>query len=507
MKQKPIIIFLVFLSVTSLLFGQKTFELSRVERMNIQGPTAYFDTLYAKVKDNTLTIYFDYVYSGKILKSKDALYLTPIYKSSTGETFELPSIIINGRKRAPYFKRERGLLSKKEYLETLPYKAVTLKPKKGLQTITYHVDIPLNNSIDENGILEVQQIIHDCCNAYLIGQTPIQLTKAKVVKKKRMTAPVQGADLNQVTFIRPAKEVIKRRDEKVTIYINFRLNQFDIDPSYMNNQDELARVEDLIRPLINEKYSIKNIVILGYASPEGEFNHNLYLSNQRASSFKNYINYRYGFSLFPSIGVQGMGEDWDGLRRLVEESNLYYKKDVLQIIDRYGIHSGRKSQLKSLHSGYPYNELLQMYYPKLRRMEMLLTYDVSSFDLDEANGVINSRPQDLSQREMFDVAFRKSQNCDLATERSSFGLEYDLAARYFPKEKVALINASAAALVRGDLEIAWSYLSEVQSEPDAYNNLGVYYKLKGDLEKAKHYFNLALKLDPIPAKHNLIDLD
>lgn len=138
---------------------------------------------------------------------------------------------------------------------------------------------------------------------------------------------------------------------------------------------------------------------------------------------------------------------------------------------------------------------------------MLLTYDVSSFDLDEANGVINSRPQDLSQREMFDVAFRKSQNCDLATERSSFGLEYDLAARYFPKEKVALINASAAALVRGDLEIAWSYLSEVQSEPDAYNNLGVYYKLKGDLEKAKHYFNLALKLDPIPAKHNLIDLD
>ena len=68
----------------------------------------------------------------------------------------------------------------------------------------------------------------------------------------------------------------------------------------------------------------------------------------------------------------------------------------------------------------------------------------------------------------------------IVRQRDAYGREYDIAVRYFPDDDIANINASSAALVRGDLELAWVCLGRVRENPLAANNLGVYHWLRED---------------------------
>ncbi|HHW81019.1 MAG TPA: tetratricopeptide repeat protein [Bacteroidales bacterium] len=90
----------------------------------------------------------------------------------------------------------------------------------------------------------------------------------------------------------------------------------------------------------------------------------------------------------------------------------------------------------------------------------------------------------MSQREIFDLAQSRDDK-DLLK----------IAAIYFPNNVIANINASSVALVRGSLDEAWTYLSKVEVNPEAYNNLGIYYWLRGDVESAKDYFEKAMVID------------
>ena len=97
----------------------------------------------------------------------------------------------------------------------------------------------------------------------------------------------------------------------------------------------------------------------------------------------------------------------------------------------------------------------------------------------------------IISREMFDLAQSNKEN-DLLK----------IAAVYFPDDATANINASSVALTKGNVDEAWTYLSKVQDKPEAYNNLGIYYWLKGNKYKAENYFRKASKVDGQEEKAN-----
>lgn len=104
-------------------------------------------------------------------------------------------------------------------------------------------------------------------------------------------------------------------------------------PDFRNNAEELAKIRTVIDEVRRDgDMIITDIFIEGYASPEGESHRNAELSLARARALKEYLQKMYSFS-DETFHVSSVGEDWNGLRQLVEESELPAKNRVLAVID------------------------------------------------------------------------------------------------------------------------------------------------------------------------------
>ena len=300
------------------------------------------------------------------------------------------------------------------------------------------------------------------------------------------------------------------RSQSLSVRITFEVAKAEVLPNFANNRTELTRVDREIRPLLTDHdstYTVREASIYGYASPEGGYEYNRNLSESRAYGFRNYLERIYGMSRIPTFDVQGRGEDWEGLRKHIVESSLPERDEILRIIDRESLsYDARDQQLKRLRGGRTYKTLLGDIYPLLRRIDMTLQYGVRDFEQREVATIIETRPQDLSQREIYDLAHMRNSDAVARAQRSNYGREYDIAARYFPKDAIAQINASSAALIRGELEIAHLYLERVAQDPRAYNNLGVYHWMRQEYDQAADYFRRVPQESQEMAQRNLTQM-
>jgi Flp pilus assembly protein TadD len=136
---------------------------------------------------------------------------------------------------------------------------------------------------------------------------------------------------------------------------------------------------------------------MGFASPEGTLKFNTKLGEGRANTLREYI-----LSQLPQLTEEQFNlingiENWDGLRKMVAESDLNEKDAVLEIIDTKS-GEARKNALKRLNNGTTYRYLLKNFYPQLRKACYIAVYydelaDVGAEDINKANELIrNNKP-------------------------------------------------------------------------------------------------------------------
>ena len=433
--------------------------------------------------EGVLRLSFRLKVRGDIVHATDALHLVPIFTDADGREMELPRIILNGRSRAGYHRREVALMDHDEYDAFRPNVVVTLDGKVTEVTVPYEFELKGVRS----GTLRIDQYLEDCCDIRLLGSKEVQ-TAQRMPPEEPSPAP-RSVGMASVFFVRPAEETRKLRADSVTVRIQFVVARHDIDPVLGRNASELRKVDDLLRDLRadSRRYHIETSTILGYASPEGTYDSNLALSQRRADSFKSFLERRYRLT---DITAMGMGEDWQGLRRAVDRCRMPWRDEVLAIIDFTDLFRGREKKLMDLQGGMPYKWMLQNLYPPLRRMQMKVSYEVEAIDERDRAAVYGTRPQDLSEAELFALGMSRS------VDTPTFGDELLLAAKYFPQSLTARINASSIALLRGNTEEAWQLLQPIQGAPEAQNNLGVYHYLRGDDRRAAEFWRKALALDP-----------
>jgi len=297
-----------------------------------------------------------------------------------------------------------------------------------------------------------------------------------------------------LTYVTPPVEQVKQRSETYTARINFEVGKSVILKNFKNNAQVLNEVERIVNEIRSDaNLTVNEIKVVGYASPEGNEQSNMKLSENRAKAFVSYLTSNYNIPA-SSVKTDWKGEDWDGLRKVVNESQLSDRNQILAAIDEPNV-AQRKNKMKQLNGATTYQMLLRDYYPPLRRNEYTVSYVARNFTVDEAKELIRTKPQHLSLNEMFLVA-----NTYPSSSRE-FKEIFDIAVRLYPDSPVAQLNTAALELENGATDAAIERLQKINL-PEAWNNLGIAYAKKGDYQRAQEYFRRAAQSGNVTAGTN-----
>lgn len=423
-----------------------------------------------------------------MLKRNHAVIITPVIRSNqTGDTYEMKSLLINGSRKQKFYDRAVVTGDLKSF--GVPEGLVAVKRvNNSEQQISYYESAPLQAWM-EDASLEVKEEVIGCASCGILTD---------VLPLKDHLFPKYVEPEYKLTYIVPEAEAVKRRTERFSASFSYVVNRTELRSDFGDNAKEFARVDKLVKDLKDDKnITVTGIVIDGYASPEGGYKHNVYLSKGRAESFVAYLTVAHGIDK-KMFEVNWHSEDWDGLRKAVEASSFDNKEEILAIINSGGEPDPREAKLKKLKV---YTTLLRDIYPSLRRNDCAIGYTVRAFNLEEARAIIKTKPQQLSLNEMYLVA--QSYGVDTPEFREVF----DVAVRMFPQEAVAIINASAADIEGGNVQVALNRLAKISDNPKAWNNLAVAYARTGDWASAKKYLNKAIAQGDASAQHNLDEVN
>ena len=405
------------------------------------------------------------------VKSAGAVDIIPCLVASS-DTLELPKVSLKGRNEYATYERILALMSNSERSDrAIPY-LVERNVKPESRTIQYRHTVPYEPWMAK-AYLDVQK---DEC-----GCGEIAWMEVETVDSVRLDfIPEPYRVIPHMAYVQPVPEPVKNREKQVEAFLDFEVNQTYIQPEYMNNPVELAKIRAMIDELrVDQDITINRLDLIGYASPEGSLAGNKRLSEGRALALKNYLS-----------------------SKALTNLDVPYKVAVESIIDDYDGQE-RKDRLMRLQGGAPYRYLLRNVYPKLRVAICKVEYHVKNFNVEEAKEIMKVRPQNLSLNEMYLVANTYPNGS------KEFINVFETAVRLFPEDDIAKLNAAVAALSRRDIETAERYLDQVKHRelPEYANAAGVLALLKDDYESARKYLQIAVDAGLEVAGKNLEELE
>lgn len=410
-----------------------------------------------------------------------AVLLTPLLVNGA-DSVELPSVGVYGRRRYYFYVRNgESMLTGKEEMS---YKASD-KPK----SLIYNKVLPYQEWM--NGAeLSLRRSDYGCCHTLLAGQAGTLGNFTETV-----------AFFPELVYVRPAAETVKHRSLEGSAFIDFPVNRTEINPEYRRNTVELGKIRSTIDSVRGDRdVTITQVWLKGYASPESPYAHNKELAIGRTEALKVYIQQLYKFEE-GVISTDYEPEDWAGLRRYVEQTNLDHRTEILALIDSDMEPDAKEWKIKS---SYPaeYRFLLQECYPALRHTDYRIAYDIRSYsNAEEIKRLVRTQPQKLSLNEFYIAAQEYEPGSD------EFAEVFETAVRMYPSDETANLNAANAAMRRGDLDGAERYLAKSGNTPEAVYARGALAIRRGDYDAARRYLNEAKTLGVEQAAATLDEMD
>lgn len=236
--------------------------------------------------------------------------------------------------------------------------------------------------------------------------------------------------------------------------IIFKVARTEMDPKVFNNEVVFARILEAVDKIYsNPEFKVEKIQVAGYASPEGGQKFNTWLGENRANALIDYIikkRPQYGLTAEHFEKVNGE-ENWEGLKKLVLESDMKEKDAVAALIDDQTLTGEqRKSKIKAMDGGRVWRKMLYDIYPHLRSARYLAVY---------------------------------------------YNSEDDMA--------VEVINAANEMLRNGQVAEGYELAMTESDDMRSYNTIGAALALQGRYEEALTWFEKAVEVYPKEAKSNM----
>lgn len=386
-----------------------------------------------------LTVTMDIDLSELDVNSNRAVLLTPRLVNGT-DSIDLPSIGIYGHRRYYYYIRN-GISTISGETEK------SFKASNKPEQLEYDNHIPYENWMD-GATLKFHRSDWGCCQEIL-------------AEYDGLLGRHREAFFPELVFVQPKAEVMKSRSLSGSAYIDFPVDQTVIYPDYRRNTVELGKIQATIDSVRNDKdITITSVWLKGFASPESPYKHNTDLAIGRTAALKKHIGQLYHFA-DNIIQTDYEPEDWAGLRRFVEQSNIDHRTEILAMIDSDMEPDAKEAKIKRT---YPqeYRFMLQNFYPALRHTDYRIDYNIRTFsEADEIRRIMAEQPQKLSLNEFYLVAGKYEPGTDEFTD------VFETAVRMFPNDEIANLNAANAAIRRDDFATARRYLAKAGDSTEA----------------------------------------
>ena len=153
--------------------------------------------------------------------------------------------------------------------------------------------------------------------------------------------------------------------------------------------------------------------------------------------------------------------------------------------------------MKQLDNGKPYHIIQKELFPRLRRVEYQICYSIKDYSGDEIKILEKSNPENLSHRELYDLAMSYGKNSPEYNR-----LLTETIPSYYPNDTAAINNAAAVSIKNGDLDTARHLLEQAAPSDLLYNNMGIIYMLEGNREEAIRCFDKAISSGNEQAVYN-----
>lgn len=397
-----------------------------------------------KISDDKVEVSFNMDCSTLQLPSRRQMIITPLIISrSENDTLALPSVCIAGRNRYRMNKRKESLYGK-EPAAGEGQEMIRFNRKRDM-LLEYNETVPAQEWMS-GARVEIFRELQGCAGCgEALGNDPVaELPLFKeVVERPNLEIMVAQAEEKRRSFTRSA-------------YLNFKVNQSALLADYMNNPAELAKIHSSIDSIReDDNYRIARIKIVGYSSPEGNYDANARLSEQRAKALVQ--NLKHAYKLDDSmIECRSVPENWEGLAAWLCEYRPSYMQKVLDIIGQTPEPDARDAKIKAIDGGKIYNALLQEVYPKLRLVEYTVSYTVVPFSVEQGREIIRTRPDKMNHNEMYQVAVSYGKGSD------EYNRIIRMIADRFPSDRIANNNAAIVAWEMGDYDAMRVYLKRLE---------------------------------------------
>lgn len=311
-----------------------------------------------------------------------------------------------------------------------------------------------------------------------IGSKKVQVPEVKVANGIIATSELYKRTIltSQAAIAPDAYQRITKKKQEANI--KFLIQQANLRKSELKNNS----VQEFVKMLkqINsdhEGLNLDNVEVSAYASPDGGFNINDKLANQRQKVSEQYVNQELKkIKMKAPVDAKYTAQDWEGFQELVKASNIQDKDIILRVLSMYKDPQEREQQIRNISSAF--RELADGILPELRRARLTINYETIGRSDEQILEQMAADPKKLSIEELLYGATLK----ETSAEKEKV---YQLAAQIYPNDSRAFNNLATLEYAKGNYDAAKQYLEKAKELPEANANLGLLALKNGDIAAAE----------------------
>lgn len=164
-----------------------------------------------------------------------------------------------------------------------------------------------------------------------------------------------------------------RSTEDVDYSIRYRISVAKLNAALSGNAQALNELNSFVEGMMQDtSRRVCEVIITGYASPDGSVSYNRQLAARRANDFKAYVDSKYRFSQHYNVTVNSEAEDWKMTHDAIATSSIPDRAAVLSVVDGTLSPMQKEQALKRMPAAWSY--LAERILPPMRRVEVMIGY-------------------------------------------------------------------------------------------------------------------------------------